>query len=63
MPAILFINRLTDASILVSGSDDAMHKNLEACAWRGQVGVAMATSLKALPDRDKTKNPRLVNHI
>ncbi|EFN9292816.1 hypothetical protein D3088_08020 [Escherichia coli] len=42
-----FINRLTDASILVSGSDDAMHKNLEACAWRGQVGVAMATSLKA----------------
>ncbi|MBW6054623.1 hypothetical protein HTZ85_02790 [Escherichia coli] len=32
MPAILFINRLTDASILVSGSDDAMHKNLEACA-------------------------------
>ncbi|CEK04257.1 conserved hypothetical protein [Escherichia coli O26:H11] len=24
-----------------------MHKNLEACAWRGQVGVAMATSLKA----------------
>ncbi|CDU39163.1 Protein of unknown function [Escherichia coli] len=24
-----------------------MHKNLEACAWRGQVGVTMATSLKA----------------
>ncbi|EFO0624207.1 hypothetical protein DYM07_06040 [Escherichia coli] len=47
MPANLFINRLTDASILVSGRDDAMHKNLEACAWRGQVGVAMATSLKA----------------
>ncbi|AXO85230.1 hypothetical protein AXA56_18990 [Escherichia coli] len=32
MPANLFINRLTDASILVSGSDDAMHKILEACA-------------------------------
>ncbi|EPU4318207.1 hypothetical protein ACVW6E_000091 [Escherichia coli] len=47
LPANLFINRLTDASILVSGSDDAMHKNLEACVWRGQVGVAMATSLKA----------------
>ncbi|AJA25320.1 hypothetical protein ECEC1846_1470 [Escherichia coli EC1846] len=29
MPANLFINRLTDASILVSGSDDAMHKNLK----------------------------------
>ncbi|TGB58745.1 hypothetical protein CRI69_12570 [Escherichia sp. E4742] len=42
MPAKLFINSLTDASILVSGSDYAAQKPREACARYGQVDVVMA---------------------
>ncbi|AUS65141.1 hypothetical protein CXP54_05680 [Escherichia albertii] len=63
MPANLFIYRLTNAPILVSGSGYAMQNSHEARAACGQAGSLVVKILKALPDRDKTKNPRLVNHI
>ncbi|EFO1000535.1 hypothetical protein DX038_22685 [Escherichia albertii] len=65
MPANLFIYRLTNAPILVSGSGSgyAMQNSHEARAACGQAGSLVVKILKALPDRDKTKNPRLVNHI